>query len=168
MPIVRPCILGSVGAICLGVSTNVAADALIPYMVVPWGQLFLLPVIVLIEASILYALLGGTLLRVAFQSLVANLASTVLGCVLYVATSPLIGHSIFEWWFKGDFASERVRNACLAFLFAAALWVVSWSTESWVVARMRKVQFSTVSGPCAWANLATYVLLFALALWFQK
>ena len=155
-------------AIGLCFSADAGADALIPYMAVPWGQVFLLPIVILIEAAILYALLGGTVRAILYQSFLANLASTIVGALLYVATTPLFGESLFSWWFKGEFASERVRNACIALLFAATLCGVSWLVESWVIARLRNTGFAAVSRPSAWANLATYALLLALALWFQR
>jgi hypothetical protein len=145
------------------------ADAIIPYMVVPWGQVFLLPLVVIVEAVVLWRMLRGRFLSALGQSFVANLASTVLGAGLYFATMAAFGEPLFYWWFKGGFATKTVRNACIALGFAVALWFVSWIVESLVVARMRKVEsWRIVLIPCAIANLVTYVGLLALALLYQR
>jgi hypothetical protein len=145
------------------------ANAIIPYMAVPWGQVFLLPAVVVIEGLILWRLLSGRLLPALGQSFVANLASTLVGAALYFATMPLVGESLFQWWFKGGFSSEAVRNAFIALTFAAVLWAVSWAVESIVIARMRKSPvWRGVSRPCAIANAVTYVSLFGLSLLFQR
>ena len=48
------------------------ADAMIPYMVVPWGQVFLLPLVIIVEGAVLRAFLGGGVVAVMLQSLIAN------------------------------------------------------------------------------------------------
>lgn len=145
------------------------ANAIIPYMAVPWGQVVLLPIVVVVEGLILWQLLSGRFPPALGQSFVANLASTLVGAALYFATMPLVGESLFQWWFKGGFSSEAVRNACIALTFAAVLWAVSWAIESVVIARMRKsLTWRGVSRPCAIANTVTYVSLFGLALLFQR
>jgi hypothetical protein len=144
------------------------ANAIIPYMVVPWGQVVLLPLVVVIEAAILRALIGGGVLAITLQSLVANVASTIVGALLYVGGMSLVGEPLFTWWFKGGVGTESIRAALISLSFAAALWVVSWAVESAAISRMRKVTFRAVAKACAAANGATYVLLLALALWFGK
>ena len=145
------------------------ADAIIPYMVVPWGQVFLLPLVIVVEAAILHSMLGGRFAAALGQSFVANLASTMLGAGIYFTTMTWAGDPLFDWWFKGDFATDTVRNACIAFGFAAILWFLSWLVESLIVARMRKADsWRQVSRACAYANLATYAGLLALAIWFQR
>ena len=141
---------------------------MIPYMVVPWGQLFLLPLVIIVEAAILHSFLGGGVLAVALQSLTANVASTIVGALLYVGSMSLIGHPLFTWWFRGGFGTEAIRAALISLSFALALWAISWAIESLVISRMRKTTLAIVAKPCAVANAATYVLLLALALWFGK
>jgi hypothetical protein len=143
------------------------ADAIIPYMAIPWGQLFLLPAVVFIEGLILNGLLGGGMLAAMFQSLLGNIASTALGAALYLATMPLVGDKLFQWWFKGGFASEAIRNACIALGFAVGLFCVSWVSETIIVAHLRRTTYRSVGSAAAVANLATYILLLGLALWFQ-
>jgi len=166
----RPTPLGlwwSIPLICIPATAH--ADAILPYMVVPWGQVFLLPIVILIEAIILWSLLHGRFRSTLFQSFVANLTSTILGVVLYVATMPLIGDRLFEWWFKGGFSSEAIRSACIALTFAVVLWTISWLSETFVIARMRKTSsMKKISFPCAVANVASYTLLLTLAIWFGK
>ena len=116
---------------------------------------------------ILRRLAGGTALTVLFHTFVANLISTALGAALYFVTMPLVGDPLFYWWFKGEFASEAVRNACIALIFAVVLWGISWSSETMVIARLRKTSFKIISAPSAWANLATYILLLGLSLLSQ-
>ena len=138
-------------------------------MAVPWGQVALLPIVILVEGLLLWCLLGGRFPPALGQSFVANLASTLAGAALYFVTMPLVGEPLFQWWFKGSFSSETVRNACVALTFATVLWVVSWAIESLVIARMRKTQsWRDISRPCAIANVVTYVSLFVLALSFQR
>jgi hypothetical protein len=148
---------------------TVHADAMIPYMVVPWGQVFLLPIVIFVEGYILRKILGGKFYSALIQSCIANIASTILGVALYFITMPLIGEGLFYWWFKGGFSSEAVRNACIAILFAAVLWVVSWLSEMLVIAHMRKTSSDMkIVRAAAIANLATYSLLLTLAIWFGK
>lgn len=147
----------------------VHADAIIPYMVVPWGQVFLLPIVILVEGFILRSMLGGNFRSNLFQSLVANVASTILGAALYLATMPLVEESLFTWWFKGGFSAKAVRNACIALAFACVLWAISWVSETLVIARMRKANsIKEIAFPCAIANLSTYALLLALAILFGR
>jgi hypothetical protein len=137
-------------------------------MVVPWGQVFLLPLVVVVEAAILRGFLGGGILGIALQSLVANVASTVVGALIYFAGMSLVGEPLFTWWFKGGLGTEAIRAALISLSFAAALWAISWGVESFVISRMRKTTLAVVAKPCAIANAATYVLLLALAIWFGK
>ena len=156
------------GVCAVSLSSESNADAIIPYLAVPWGQAFLFPLVVLLEASVLWPYLKGRFLPLLGQSLVANCASTLIGALLYVATMPLVGDTLFQWWFKGDFASEAIRNACIALAFVAILWTVSWIIESLIIGRMRKLaSWKEVAKPCAIANVATYIPLLGLALWFQ-
>jgi len=157
------------GVLLASIPLTVRANAIIPYMVVPWGQVFLLPLVILIEAFVLQRLLSGSFRSNLFQSFVANFASTILGAVLYLTTQGIIGERLFHWWFKGGFSSEAIRSACIALLFAILLWLTSWLSEAALLTRLRK---SNTSGKvwfaCAIANLVTYVLLLALAVWFGR
>jgi hypothetical protein len=144
------------------------ADAMIPYMVVPWGQVFLLPLVIIVEGVILRGFLGGGTVAVMLQSTVANVASTIVGAALYMSGMPLIGDPLFTWWFKGSFGTEAVRSALISLSFAAILWVISWALETFIISRMRRVALNVVGKPCAIANVTTYGLLLALALWFGK
>ena len=89
------------------------ADAIIPYVVVPWGQALLLPIVVIIEGLILVASLGGGVMATMLQSLVANVASTIVGGLIYVGTM--------------TFAQPcaLANAATYALLLALALWVGS-------------------------------------------
>lgn len=155
------------GAIIVVLPITARADAIIPYMVVPWGQVFLLPLVVLVESVILYRLAGGRFLSATFQSLIANVVSTALGAALYVLTMPLLADHLFEWWFKGELGSEAIRNASIALGFAVVLWGISWASETTIVARLRRITFKTIGPAMAWANLLTYLMLVGLALWLQ-
>jgi hypothetical protein len=140
-----------------------SANAIIPYMAVPWGQLLLFPAVVVIEATVLWRA-PVTFGQATLQSFLANLASTIVGAGLYLATMPLVGDRLFSFWFKGNFASETIRGLVIALGFAAALGVLSWLIESAVVARLRKTNRQEVAWPCAKANLITYGILVLLAL----
>lgn len=156
-----------ISLVCIPLQAH--ADAIIPYMVVPWGQVFLLPLVILIEALILRSLLHEKFRTSLNQSFIANLASTFFGVVLYILTMPLFGNLLFEWSFKGGFSTETIRNAFIAFAFAIVLWTISWLSEKTVIFRMRKTSsMKDVSFSCAVANLVSYALLLTLALWFGK
>ena len=145
------------------------ADAMIPYMVVPWGQVFLFPVVVIVEAVVLRTTFVGRFAPVLFQSFVANLASTLVGSLMYLATMNVVGERLFYWWFKGGFGTEAIRNAVIALAFAGVLWFVSWIVESAVIRRMRRASsIREVFRPVALANVVTYVLLLGLAISFQR
>jgi len=143
------------------------ADAIIPYVVVPWGQALLLPIVVIIEGLILVASLGGGVMATMLQSLLANVASTIVGGIIYVGTMTFAGEAMHMWVFKaGIFGKGRaIRTTLLSLAFAAVLFALSWAVESWVIARMRRTTIRVVARPCALANAATYALLLALALW---
>lgn len=143
------------------------ADAIIPYMAVPWGQAVLLPLVIVVEAVVLRRILGGRFLSAFVQSFVANLASTALGAGLYVLTMPALSEPLFYWWFKGRFATEFLRNGFIALGFALILGILSWLVESLIVARMRKETWRAAWRPSAAANLVTYLGLILLSIWFQ-
>jgi hypothetical protein len=140
---------------------------MIPYLAVPWGQLLLLPVVVVVEAIVLRRSWGGRVAPILGQSFVANLTSTLVGAGLYRMTMGRLHEPLFDWWFKGGFGTEAIRNACISIGFASVLWLISWVIESFVLARLRKTGFSGVSRPCAVANVVTYAGLIVIALWFQ-
>jgi len=140
------------------------ANAIIPYMVVPWGQLILLPLVVVVEAVILHRMLRGKFLPTLGQSFLVNLVSTVVGATLYYITMATVGQTLFEWWFKGPFASEAIRNAAIALALAVGLGVLSWLVESRGLAYLRQLtSWEHVLVPCAVANAATYTGLVVLA-----
>jgi hypothetical protein len=156
-------------ALIISVSPTANADAIIPYMVVPWGQAVLLPLVIIIESVILNWMLGGSIRSNLFQSFVANLTSTALGFALYFATMPMVNDGIFHWWFLGEFSSEAFRSACIALLFATVLWAVSWISETVVIRQMRDSDSTDrIRFACAVANLVTYALLLTLAMWFGR
>lgn len=157
----------SISFVCIPLA--VQANAIIPYMVVPWGQVLLLPILIIIEGYIFRRLLGGNFRSALFQSFVANLASTLLGMALYLTILPLVGDNLYYWWFKGDFSSQAIRNASIAILLAIVLWTISWLSETLIVSRMRKaVTFKEIAFPCALVNISTYALLLIIALWFGR
>lgn len=155
------------GVLLASLPLTAHADAIIPYMVVPWGQVFLLPFVILIEALVLKRILKGTFRSSFVQSFVANIVSTILGAILYFVTPSIFGERLFHWWFKGGFSSEAVRNACIALLFAILLWLISWISESALLARLRKTNsIRELLYASAFANLITYTLLLVIAIWF--
>jgi hypothetical protein len=145
------------------------ADAIIPYMVVPWGQAFLLPLVIFLEALVLWKYLRGSFKSNLFQAFIANLVSTALGAASFVLVSGFLNSVVFEWWFKGGFSTESIRSALISLGFAGVLWIISWTSESFVIARLRKETISKlILVTSAWANVLTYALLLALALWFGR
>lgn len=159
--------LWSISLVCLPLQAH--ANAIIPYMVVPWGQVLLLPVVILIEALILRRLLREKFRTSLYLSFIANLASTILGAVLFVITMSVVGNFLFEWSFTGNSFLETTRNNVVALLFAIFLWTISWLSEKAVILRMGKTNSITnISFSCAVANLVSYALLLTLAIWFGK
>jgi hypothetical protein len=140
------------------------ANAIIPYMVVPWGQLILLPLVVVVEAVILHRMLKGKFLPTLGQSFLVNLVSTLVGAGLYYLTMTAFGQTLYQWWFKGGFASEAIRNAAIALALAIGLGVFSWIVESRGLAYLRQLNsWEHVLVPCAVANATTYTALVVLA-----
>ena len=162
-PLFQVCVLLA----CMPIAAH--ANAIIPYMVVPWGQVYLLPLVILIEAVVIQRIMSGSFRSNFFQTLIANLASTALGALFFLITERIIGESLFRWWFKGEFSSEAIRSASIALLFAIFLWIFSWLSETALLIRLRK---SNSSGnlwfACAIANLVTYALLLTLAIWLGR
>ena len=145
------------------------ADAIIPYMVVPWGQVFLLPLVICLEAVVLRQFLRGSFKSNLFQSFIANLVSTALGAASYTLASGFLNSVVFEWWFKGGFSEESIRSALISLGFAVVLWIISWTSESVVIAKLRKETIAkSILIASAWANVLTYVLLLAIAVWFGR
>lgn len=161
--------LGWIAIIAFCVCDSAQADAIIPYMVVPWGQVFLLPLVISLEAIVLWKLLRGSFKSNLFQSLIANIVSTVLGAFSYVLVSGFFGNVVFEWWFKGGFSEESIRGALISFGLAVVLWIISLVSEAFVIGRLREI---TISKPIlvasAVANTLTYVLLLTMAFWFGR
>jgi hypothetical protein len=145
------------------------ADAIIPYMVVPWGQVFLLPLVICLEAVVLWRFLHASFKSNLFQSFITNLVSTALGAVSYILASGFLNGVVFEWWFKGGFSKESIRSAIISFGLAVVLWIISWTSESVVIAQLRKKTISkSILIASAWANVLTYVLLLVIAVSFGR
>src|SRR3954469_25605769 len=87
------------GALLL-LTREVHADGIIPYMVVPVGQAFLFPVVVLVEAVVLWRMLKRSFGRSLVTSSLANLASTAAGAALYFISMPILGDSMWSLWRK--------------------------------------------------------------------
>lgn len=154
-----------IGALLVAAPALAVADAIIPYLVVPWGQLFLLPLVCFVEGAILYVQLGGSFWHAQLQSLVANIFSTLIGAGIYLLTSQWFATPLFHWWFKGGFATEAMRSAAIALGYAGILLAISWSSEAVIVGRLRRRPLSEVSWAVAIANATTYGLLLLLAIW---
>lgn len=166
---VRPRSCWLFAAALVFVASEARADAILPYAIVPAGQIFLFPIVVLIEAGVFRWTLSGTVLGLLWQSFVANAVSAVGGFALQAATGRFIDDPVFTWWFKGGFGTEAIRNAIIALGYAAVLFAMSWAIEAWVISRLRKsASLAEVLRPCGWANFATYGGLLALALLFQN
>jgi hypothetical protein len=156
-------------SVALFACDSAMADAIIPYMVVPWGQLLLLPLVIVLEAFVLQKVLRGRFRANLFQSFIANLVSTALGAISFALASEFLNSIVFNWWFKGGFSEESVRSAVISLGFAVVLWAISWISESAVIAKLRKEPISkSVLTACAWANVITYALLLAFAVWFGQ
>jgi hypothetical protein len=162
----RGCWNRAIKALCFTtaiVAPSAHADALIPFMVVPWGQVVLLPLVVIVEGAILRVLLPGSWGAAMLQSLGANAASTLVGVALYVGCMFFVGNVLYSWWFMGRLGTSGLRAGLISISFAVFLYAISWKIESVVIARMRKVTLAVVSKPCAVANAVTYGILLSLA-----
>jgi hypothetical protein len=163
------------GTTWLVIATCICSDAkangILPYMVVPLGQTFLLPIIIVIESVILWYLLTSRFLSALWQSFIANIVSTLVGVGLYLATMPFVGDHLFRWLLRGGFGSMAIRNrnAFIALTIAAILWAISVLVESIIIGRMNKLaSWKEVSRQCAIANLVTYVFLIILAMYWKR
>ena len=138
------------------IPSNAVANAIIPYMSVPWGQMFLFPLIVLIESIVLTVAIRKPFWISLTVSIIANLISTVLGAVIYVMTMIKISHHLFPWWANGHIGSKEIRSLIIAFLFTGLLFVISWASETFVISRVLKVKWDRISKYCVKANLISY------------
>jgi hypothetical protein len=137
------------------------ANAIIPYLWVPVAQVFLFPVVVLAEAWLLSRWLKTAFWPTAGKCLVANLASTVVGAVIYFSSMPLIGEPLWNFWRQ----YETPAAAALSLAFGAVLFMISWVVEAaiftpWSRAIPRKVVWRYVG----YSNAATYACLLTLSL----
>jgi hypothetical protein len=136
------------------------ADGIIPYMVVPFGQTFLFPVVVLIEAVVLWRMLGNSFYRSLVTAFLANLASTVAGVALYFISTPILGDSMWNLWRKYHTAGALG----LSIAIAVVLYSMSWALEKYVIStREPQISSALVSKTSAIANLVTYVPLLLLS-----
>ena len=142
------------------------ADALIPYMWVPFGQVFLFPLVVLAEAAVIWKMLAGTKLLAMGHSLVMNLASTLVGAALYVATSNLVGEPLYNFWWQSGLKWQGMVAAFISLVFALVLFGTSWLIEAAILKRLRPtVEPRRVVSACGYANALTYAALLGLAVW---
>lgn len=130
------------------------------------GQLFLFPLVVLVEAPIISAILRGTKAQAIGHSLLMNLASTLVGAALYVTTGPLIGDPLYQLWWNSGFDRQRITAIMISIVIAITLFGISWLVETVVLSRLRPAAaLAQVMKTTGIANAVTYVLLMALALW---
>jgi hypothetical protein len=128
------------------------------------GQVFLLPLVVLIEAAFIRAFLGGSRLLALWHSFLMNLASTLLGVAMYIATGPLIGDSLYNFWWRSGFDGQRVTAIFISAVFAVVLFAISWVIETIVLRRLRPASPGMqVVRTIGIANAVTYVVLMGLA-----
>lgn len=135
------------------------ANAIIPYMAAPWWQLFLFPLVVLIENMILNRVIEKSFWFSLLLCLISNLVSTIVGFVLYVLTMIQFGDNIFQWWAHNGIASGKIRGILISLGFTLGLFVISWVSETLVISLMLKVRYKRISRVCAKANLITYLLM---------
>lgn len=156
---------GAVFLVLIAASGTAFANAIIPYMAVPWGQAILFPIVVLAEAPFVRRHAGGGFVRAVWHSLLANLGSTIVGAVIYVAVMALVGESLFRFWSQGHLASGgMLRTVVVATGFAALLWLVSCLVESVVLTLLRKpADAGPIWRACIQANALTYAVLLAIA-----
>jgi hypothetical protein len=140
------------------------ADALLPYVVVPYAQVFLFPVIVIIEFVVLLLILKGRWWKVLLQSLLVNLASTLVGVGLSYATLMVVGDQIYAAWSKVSFERERVVGIETSIGIAVLLFFLSWVIESFLLVRLRRVDpRRKIWVASAIANVVSYIGLVSLS-----
>jgi len=139
------------------------ADAIIPFLWVPLGQLVLFPVVVAIEAAVIWRLLAGRKLAAVWHSLLVNLASTLVGAALYFATEPSLLPALNRVWWQGSFEYQGLRTMLIALGYAVVLFAVSWLVEGLLLVRLRSsAPRQRVVVTVGVANAFTYILLIAL------
>ena len=136
------------------------ANAIIPYLWVPIGQLFLFPLVVAAESWLVWLSLKGGFRRILWRVLLANLASTAVGAALYFLSMPLVGKPLWDIWNKFDTPAAII----ISFLIAAVLFGVSWLVETKVMVHMlHEVEKKRVRSAMLSANLVTYLVLWSLS-----
>lgn len=142
------------------------ADAIIPYLVVPMGQVFLFPLVVLLESLVLSCMIQGTWRRAVWHSFLINLASTLAGAALYFATMAVIGERIFNAWWKSGVEHQKMAAIVIALVFALALFGISWLIETVLLWRLRPTtDRRQAASACGVANGLTYAILLGLNAW---
>jgi len=145
----------------LTMPTLVWADALIPYLVVPLGEVLLFPLVVIIETLFVWILLEMPFWGALWRTFIANLASTAFGAILYFISMPLIGNPLWDVWTKYKTAAAIL----ISLSFAIILCIISWLIESVVVASlMRDTEKRRIYITYLKANICSYALLWLLSL----
>ena len=155
---IKKVVLVALAVVVLPSTAN--ANAIIPYLWVPVGQLFLFPVVVAVEGWLVWLSLRVGFWRILWRVLLANLASTAVGAALYFSSMPLVSKPLFDIWSK----YQAPASIIISFLIAVILFGVSWLVETMVMARMlREVEKKRVWFSMLRANLATYLVLWSLS-----
>ncbi len=131
------------------------ANAIIPYMVVPTAGLFLIPIIILIEAFVLLKVTRISFKKSLMVMTLANIASTLVGQGLLMLPS----RYLWELW---------VKNQELTSVLIIIVWIIllllSIVVEGLVGFKMVKdVSFRLFARGLLFANFTTYFLLGIIA-----
>ena len=161
-------LFGAVLLVTVCVPSQAYANAIIPYLVVPWGQVLLLPVVALVETPLVRHHLGGGIGLGVWQSLLANLASTLAGAALGLVAMRLFGDWLFGFWAGAQYGPDSVqRSMLISSAFAVVLYLVSAVVEARVLRSLRPNADPSRVRRCALqANGLTYGLLLALSVAF--
>lgn len=161
-------LFGAALVVVLCVPSRAYANAIVPYMVVPWGQVLLLPIVALVETPLVRHHLGGGFGLGAWHSVLANLASTLAGAALGLVAMRLFGDWLFEYWSGAQYGPDSLqRSMLISGAFAALLYLVSGVVEARVLRSLRPNADPSRVRRCALqANGLTYGLLLALSVAF--
>ena len=137
------------------------ANAIIPYLMVPFAQLFLFPIVVAIETGIINYRLKYGFWKALWRVAIANLASTAVGAGLYFGGMPIVGDTFWNLWMRYKTPGAIV----LSLFFASVLFILSWSVESITAKPLFKEHSKpAISKAFLFANIATYIALWCLSI----
>src|SRR5437868_3481617 len=118
-----------VGLLLLTVCRSARADGILPFMVAPAGVMLLFPVVALMEAGVIWRMLGGTKWRAVRDSFVCNLGSTVVGATIGFFIPWRLTLRLTHAQFAAQINRQHVVSLLITLAFSTAMFLITWAAE---------------------------------------